>query len=127
MASRNGSGRTLRCAGVSSITDRPPMKMSPLSGWSSPEISRKVVVLPAPVGPSNTTNAPSGMVIVTSSSAMSDPNRFETPFSDTSAMRQHPFVQVRFQRPPRLVIKQRYRAAMELQPDIIANPGHQLG
>ena len=44
------------------------MVMVPSSGFSSPAISRKVVVLPAPVGPSSTKNSPSR--IVRSSSEM---------------------------------------------------------
>ena len=41
------------------VTSRPPITTLPRSGRSSPAISRSVVVLPAPVGPSSTTNSPS--------------------------------------------------------------------
>ena len=44
------------------------------------------MVLPAPVGPSNTTNAPSSMVSERSDTAGVAPKRFDTPSSDTSDM-----------------------------------------
>src|ERR1700741_5304080 len=62
------------------------MKMRPVSGLSRPATKRKVVVLPAPVGPSNTTNAPSSTVSDRSETALVAPKRFETPSSTTSAM-----------------------------------------
>ena len=51
----------------------------PVSGFSSPAITRSVVVLPAPDGPSSTKNAPSGMSSSRSSSAWTSPNDFEIP------------------------------------------------
>src|SRR5881296_492791 len=42
-----------------SLTRWPRMKMSPAVGVSRPEIIRKTVVLPPPLGPSNATNSPS--------------------------------------------------------------------
>ena len=34
------------------MTDWPPMRMSPLVGFSWPAIMRRIVVLPQPLGPS---------------------------------------------------------------------------
>src|SRR3984885_7003139 len=62
------------------------MRIRPASGFSRPATRRKVVVLPAPVGPSNTTNAPSSTVSDRSETALVAPKRFETPSSVTSAM-----------------------------------------
>ena len=45
-------------AGTSSVTVRPWISTLPRSGRSRPAIRRSVVVLPAPVGPSSTTNSP---------------------------------------------------------------------
>ena len=50
-----------RSAGDSVVASWPPIWIVPASGRSSPAISRSVVVLPAPVGPSSTTNSPSAM------------------------------------------------------------------
>jgi hypothetical protein len=73
-AGRRGS-RAPSCAGRASIAGTPSRRraarasrsapsaadrMSPASGRSSPAMRRSVVVLPAPVGPSSTTKAPSG-------------------------------------------------------------------
>ena len=53
-----------------------------MSGFSSPAITRSVVVLPAPDGPSRTKNAPSGMSSSRSLSASTSPNDFEMSFGD---------------------------------------------
>jgi hypothetical protein len=45
------------CAGAD--TGRPSIATEPASGCTSPAISRNVVVLPQPLGPSSTTNSPS--------------------------------------------------------------------
>jgi len=55
------------------------MVIVPASGASSPAISRSIVVLPAPVGPSSTTNPPSGTVRSMSLSAWIRRNAFDTP------------------------------------------------
>src|SRR6185369_7517382 len=62
------------------------MAMSPASGRSSPAISRKVVVLPAPVGPSRTMSSPSAIVRLRSPTATTSPNRLLTRSRTTSAM-----------------------------------------
>src|SRR6185437_8987241 len=46
---------------VGSDTTWPPISMTPASARSSPAISRSVVVLPQPDGPSRVTSLPSGM------------------------------------------------------------------
>ncbi len=48
----------LRCAGGSRVTSRPSIEMRPLSARSRPAISRKVVDLPQPEGPSRTFSVP---------------------------------------------------------------------
>jgi len=51
---------TLRWAGPSVVTSRPPMKISPEVGDSSPAIMRRVVVLPQPEGPRMVVSVPRG-------------------------------------------------------------------
>src|SRR5580700_1387642 len=48
-----------RSRGLRSLTTRPPMRMSPEVGVSSPAIIRKRVVFPEPEGPRKTRNSPS--------------------------------------------------------------------
>src|SRR5271165_1557372 len=62
------------------------MRIRPASGRSRPATRRNVVVLPAPVGPSNTTNAPSSTVSDRLDTACVAPKRFDTPSSATSDM-----------------------------------------
>src|SRR5215510_12362437 len=52
--------------------------MRPAVGFSRPEISRRVVVLPAPVGPSSTKNSPLAMSRLMPSSAWCWPKVLET-------------------------------------------------
>src|SRR5579859_4165386 len=58
------------------------MRMSPLSGCSRPATQRSKVVLPAPVGPSRTTNSRSLISRLTSLSAMLEPKRFVIPWTE---------------------------------------------
>src|SRR6266496_802232 len=51
------------------LTTREPSHTSPASGSSSPAIMRSVVVLPHPLGPSNTSSSPSSTSKLTSSTA----------------------------------------------------------
>src|SRR5712675_2763244 len=51
-------------------TSAPSIRIEPESGASRPAISRRVVVLPAPVGPSRTKNSPSPTSRLRSSSAV---------------------------------------------------------
>src|SRR5438128_7777478 len=68
----------------------------PASGLSSPATRRSKVVLPAPVGPSKTTNSPLGMVRLTSFAASTSPKRLVTRSMTTSAM-SHLFEQAALQ------------------------------
>ena len=56
--------------------------MRPASGASKPAIMRRVVVLPQPLGPSIEKNSPPGIVIVTSFTATTSPNRFVHGFDE---------------------------------------------
>src|SRR5258708_5467702 len=58
----------------------------PASGLSRPATRRSNVVLPAPVGPSSTTNSPFGIVRLTSLAASTSPKRLVTGSMTTSAM-----------------------------------------
>ncbi|MNT26382.1 hypothetical protein D3C72_1619530 [compost metagenome] len=51
---------TLRSPGPSVVTSRPPMKIEPEVGDSSPAIMRSVVVLPQPEGPRMVVSVPTG-------------------------------------------------------------------
>ena len=55
----------LRCSGGTTAPGREmtrsPTRISPASGAMNPAISRSVVVLPHPEGPSNETNSPGSM------------------------------------------------------------------
>src|SRR3954451_17187481 len=77
---------TSRAAGGFVVTSASPMAIRPASGRSSPAIRRSVVVLPAPVGPSSTTNSPSLMSRSRASTATVSPNALRTPVRRTSAM-----------------------------------------
>src|SRR5215831_13122805 len=61
------------------------MHTLPRSGRSRPAINRSVVVLPAPVGPSSTTNSPSATASDSARTASIAPNRLLTSTSATSA------------------------------------------
>src|SRR5262252_8870548 len=65
----------LRSRGSRSLTMRPSMRISPEVGSSKPAIMRRVVVLPHPDGPTNTTNSPSSITkfrFLTASTAPND-------------------------------------------------------
>src|SRR5262245_39499385 len=57
-------------------TSSPPSRMRPEVGNSRPAIMRKVVVLPQPEGPSRQKKEPSGMVKLSSFTAMKSPKAF---------------------------------------------------
>src|SRR6202050_315433 len=75
-----------RVPGGSCVTSRPSIEIEPASGRSRPVTSRSVVVLPAPLGPSSTTNSPSLMANDKSRTASIDPKRWLTWQSATLAM-----------------------------------------
>src|SRR5688572_17699746 len=93
----------------------------PLSGLSSPAISRSVVVFPAPVGPSRTTNSPSATTRSSALIAWFSLKRLETLRSVTSAMRSS-LEQRGLEGPPRAALEERQVAAAERQPDRLS--GH---
>ena len=64
---------TSRSAGERAVTSAPPIRMRPAFACSSPAISRKVVVLPQPDGPSSVTSVPAAISKLTSSTAVTAP------------------------------------------------------
>src|SRR5260370_2827478 len=62
----------------------PPIRIAPSSGCSQPAISRSVVVLPQPEGPSKERNSPLRTRRLTESTAVRAPNRLVTARSSTS-------------------------------------------
>src|SRR6516164_100804 len=81
-----------RDPGGSPVTSRPLIVTDPVSGCSSPVISRNVVVLPAPLGPSKTRNSPSFTASDSSRTASTAPNRLLVLRRMTSAMASAPLV-----------------------------------
>ncbi len=72
------------------VTSRPLIEIEPPSGRSRPAISRSVVVLPAPLGPSSTTNSPLLMAKDRSRTASMRPKRLLTWRRATLAMADAP-------------------------------------
>ena len=81
---------TSRSAGVRWSTFSPSMEMVPLSCFSRPAPMRRVVVFPAPVGPSRTKNSPCSKEKDTFSSAVTVGKRFVTFASSTRLIWQPP-------------------------------------
>src|SRR3954469_23370896 len=81
----------LRCSGGSvrafDDTSRSPTRISPPVGSRKPAISRSVVVLPQPEGPSRQTSCPWSIRNETSSTTASAPNRLVRPRKSTDANR----------------------------------------
>src|SRR3954454_23995805 len=79
----------LRCSGGSvrdgDETTRSPTAISPADGSTNPAISRSVVVLPQPDGPSRHTSSPCSMRSDTSSTTACFPYRLVSPRSSTDA------------------------------------------
>src|SRR3984957_2489585 len=109
-----------RVPGGSCVTPRPSIQIDPASGRSRPVMSRSVVVLPAPLGPSNTTNSPLSIANDKSRTASIGPKRLLTWRSVTSAM-----AGARGGRSPDrdagLRVEQRRRIATKRQPDHLAD------
>ena len=77
-----------RRTGGSAVTASPPMKTSPAVTVSSPAISRSVVDLPQPEGPSRTARVPRATSSETSSTARVAPQcllTWRTAIADTGA------------------------------------------
>src|SRR3954451_12989092 len=70
---------TSRSFASTSVTSRSPISMVPSVGSSSPAIMRSAVDLPQPDGPRSTRNSSSATSRVKLSTAVTSPNRFETP------------------------------------------------
>src|SRR3981189_2699571 len=79
----------LRCSGGSvrafEETSRSPTLISPSDGSRKPAISRSVVVLPQPEGPSRQTSCPWSIRSDTLSTTASAPNRLVRPRNSTDA------------------------------------------
>src|SRR5260370_40469065 len=86
----------LRCSGGSvrafEDTSRSPTWISPSEGSRKPAISRNVVVLPQPEGPSRQTNCPWSIRSETLSTTASDPNRLVRPRKSTDANHIPPYI-----------------------------------
>src|SRR5215510_14227923 len=65
---------------------RPPTRISPLSGRSSPATRRRVVVLPQPLGPSKVRNSPAWASKLKSFTASTLPNVLTRPEARTVPM-----------------------------------------
>src|SRR5258705_4999298 len=117
---------TSRSAGASRLTSRPPIRIEPRSGISNPAMRRNVVVLPAPVGPSNATNSPSPTVSDRSLTACVFLNALETALISTSAMRTS-LMQHGSDRPARRLVEDRQRIGAEVEPDMLSRPERHAG
>src|SRR5580765_812550 len=76
-----------RSIGWTSLTTRPPMRISPSVSSSRPAVKRRTVVLPEPEGPTSTSSSPSAISRSTLSTAVAPPGKtFVTSRSVTSAI-----------------------------------------
>src|SRR5437762_8397919 len=76
---------TSRSAAERSVTSTPPIRICPRVAISSPAISRSVVVLPHPDGPSSVTSVPGSIVKEMSLTARTAPYCFITERNSTEA------------------------------------------
>ena len=74
---------TLRLYGGTVATSSPSSRIAPSVGCSKPAISRSVVVLPQPDGPSSEKNSPWRICSEISLTASKSPKRLHTPSSST--------------------------------------------
>src|SRR5688500_833395 len=70
---------TARRRGPTSLTRRPPKRISPASGRSKPAIMRRVVVFPHPEPPTSATSSPGAMSSDSASTATAPPKRLVRP------------------------------------------------
>src|SRR5947199_3258057 len=117
---------TSRSAGASPVTSRPLIRTDPLSGASSPATRRKVVVLPAPVGPSSATNSPSATFSDSSLIAGVPLNALETALISTSAMRAS-LMQCGADRLAGCLVEDRQCIGPEVEPDALSCPEAHTG
>src|SRR5271166_6586009 len=110
-----------RAPGGSRVTSRPSIRTAPASGCSSPVIRRKVVVLPAPLGPSSTTNSPSFTAKDRSRTASIVPKRLLMLRKLTSAMTGASKIRGLDRRAAHRV-EQRQALSAEVEPDGFADP-----
>src|SRR5437868_6405636 len=76
-----------RLCGSRPVMSRPPSRMLPVVGRSTPVSMLMIVVLPAPFGPISACRAPFSIESVTSLVAIMPPNCFTSPFvSSTGAI-----------------------------------------
>src|SRR5262249_3128521 len=75
---------TFRSYGRRPRMSRPPMWMLPWSGASKPAMSRRMVVLPQPLGPSRETHWPGRTAKESPSTAVTPPKRLTTSCSSTA-------------------------------------------
>src|SRR4051812_42820127 len=114
---------TSRAAGGFVVTSASPMAIRPASGRSSPAIRRRVVVLPAPVGPSSTTNSLSLMSRSRASTATVSPNALRIPVRRTSAMGDLRLKQSGGQGALAAGVEQDDLAGIEGEPDLLTDRG----
>src|ERR1043166_3970318 len=110
-----------RAAGGSRVTSWPSIEMAPSSGYSSPATRRSVVVLPAPVGPSRTTNSPSAMLSERSRTASTSPKRLPTCRITISAMTVA-LIERAARRPPARHVEHHQILRIEGEPHRLAQP-----
>src|SRR5688572_25760977 len=105
----------------------PPIRMRPSSGVSRPATKRSVVVLPAPVGPSRTTNSPSFTPSDMPCTAETAPKRLVTPSRTTSAMAGS-CEEIAGERALAAAIEHQERLGLEAQAEGLAEPrAHRVG
>src|SRR5690348_13742834 len=115
-----------RAAGASCVTSRPSIQIAPRSGYSSPAMRRSVVVLPAPVGPSRTTNSPLATVSDSSRTASMSPKRLPTCRNPISAMAVAS-MESAAHRATGCCVEQHKRLGLEGEADRLAEPNRQAG
>src|SRR5687768_3706483 len=102
------------------------MNTCPLSGRSRPATRRSVVVLPAPVGPSSTTNSPSAMVRSSSLTAVVLPKTLVMSRREISAMLP-PCKERGLDRAARGLVEDRESRGAEREPDSLARRHPAIG
>src|SRR5262245_54457036 len=101
------------------LTSWPAIATWPSSGASSPAMRRKVVVFPAPVGPSSTRNSPSPTARVSRLTASTLPKRLLMPERMTSAMKLS-FMEGGAHRTPRRLVEEGELLGPEPEADPLA-------